>query len=66
MFRKDIIASVRRSPQGILQKKYEELGPISFHELAVCLMFVILIALWMFRDPQFMDGWVTLLGESGR
>lgn len=62
--RKEVIASIRRSPKSILQKKYEELGPVSFHELSVCLMFVILICLWMFRDPQFMSGWVHLLDDE--
>src|SRR5699024_7944405 len=63
-FRPEVISQIRRSPKGILQKRYEELGPLSFHELAVCVMFVILIGLWMFRDPQFMNGWSTLLGGT--
>lgn len=60
--RKDILARIKKSPRVILEKKYHELGPVSFHELMVCVLFVILVLLWMFRDPQFMPGWISWLG----
>lgn len=37
---------------------------MKFHEIAVCSIFVILICLWMFRDPQFMTGWARLLNHN--
>ncbi|XP_022692825.1 solute carrier family 13 member 5-like isoform X2 [Varroa jacobsoni] len=40
-----------------INKKYEELGSITFHEGAVLTLFVCMILLWMFRDPHFMHGW---------
>ncbi|OQR66188.1 solute carrier family 13 member 5-like [Tropilaelaps mercedesae] len=40
-----------------INKKYEELGPISFHEGAVLTLFACMVLLWMFRDPHFMHGW---------
>ena len=59
--RKDIVSHFRRSPRNILIKKLDELGSISFHESSVCVLFIILICLWMFRDPQFMSGWIHWL-----
>lgn len=40
-----------------INKKYEELGPITFHETAVLGLFISMVLLWMFRDPHFMKGW---------
>lgn len=45
-------------------QKYNELGSITFHEIAVCITFVVLIILWMFRDPQFLTGWARMLGHD--
>ncbi len=41
----------------VLRESYRELGSVSFHELAVGVLFVSLVFLWVFRDPQFMTGW---------
>ena len=43
--------------KGVLQKKYKELGPLNFHQIAVLTNFVFLILLWFFREPRFMPGW---------
>jgi sodium-dependent dicarboxylate transporter 2/3/5 len=42
----------------ILTQKYAQLGPISFHELAVGILFVFVVMLWLFRDPRFVTGWM--------
>lgn len=52
---------IRKSPKKALMEKYEQLGSITFHEMAVCVLFVVLILLWMFRNPQFLPGWGTML-----
>lgn len=44
----------------LISQKYDELGPMSFHELSVLLLFIILVILWMFRAPEFIDGWASL------
>ena len=36
----------------LLVKKYAELGPITFQQLAVLLHFTVLVALWFFREPR--------------
>lgn len=41
----------------VLQKKYDDLGPVSFHEKAVLGVFSGLVVLWFFRKPGFMPGW---------
>lgn len=42
----------------IIQTKYDDLGPITFHEVSVLLLFIFVVLLWFFRDPQFIDGWM--------
>lgn len=49
--------------RDMLLKKYQELGAITFHEITVLVLFVILISLWMFRDPKFMPGWGSLFSK---
>lgn len=47
----------------VINKKYDELGPMNFHELAVMVMLATLVLLWMFRDPHFARGWATFFGD---
>jgi sodium-dependent dicarboxylate transporter 2/3/5 len=42
----------------ILRAKYEALGPMNFHEIAVSIMFFFVVMLWFFRDPRFIKGWM--------
>ena len=39
----------------LLVKKYAELGPITFQQVAVLVHFSILVALWFFREPRFIN-----------
>ena len=41
----------------ILKKRYEELGPISWGEYSVALLFLIVVALWLTRDFSSFRGW---------
>uniref|UniRef100_A0A0P6DMV8 Solute carrier family 13 member n=1 Tax=Daphnia magna TaxID=35525 RepID=A0A0P6DMV8_9CRUS len=45
----------------LIRRKYEELGPMTFHELATLILFILCVALWFFRDPQFITGWAEFL-----
>ncbi|XP_046440694.1 solute carrier family 13 member 5-like isoform X6 [Daphnia pulex] len=47
--------------QRLIRKKYEELGPMTFHELATLILFILCVLLWFFRDPQFIHGWSNYL-----
>lgn len=44
----------------LIGTKYAELGPMTFHESAVLSLFVVLVILWLFREPQFIPGWADL------
>ena len=46
-----------RAVRGVIKKRMEEIGSMSFHEGSVLFLFVSLVSLWFFRDPGFMTGW---------
>lgn len=48
---------MKKSFQQIIKKRLDEMGPMSFHEKAVTVLFVLLVMLWIFRDPHFINGW---------
>lgn len=48
----------------LIGDKYNELGPMSFHQLATLILFILCVLLWFFRDPQFIVGWAQLLHPS--
>ena len=50
--------------QIYLQKRYKNLGPITFHESAVMFCFFIILMLWFFRAPKFVLGWEEFLGTG--
>lgn len=49
---------------ALIRHHWDRLGPVSFHEGAVLFLFVSLVALWFFREPEFMTGWADLLPEE--
>ncbi|XP_075745075.1 Na(+)/citrate cotransporter isoform X2 [Rhipicephalus microplus] len=51
------------SAMQAIRRNYEALEPIRFHEVAVSLLFTLLVFLWLFRDPMFARGWATLFGS---
>lgn len=46
---------------GLLKEEHRKLGPISFAECGVLVVFILLILLWFTRDPGFVPGWATYL-----
>ncbi|CAG0893446.1 unnamed protein product [Darwinula stevensoni] len=50
-------AKAEKKARAIIGKKYEELGSMSFHEFMTLSLFIILVLLWLFRDPQVIPGW---------
>lgn len=51
------------SAMDAIRRNYAALGPMRFHQLAVLLLFTLLVFLWLFRDPMFARGWATLFGS---
>uniref|UniRef100_A0A8C8S924 Solute carrier family 13 member 2 n=1 Tax=Pelusios castaneus TaxID=367368 RepID=A0A8C8S924_9SAUR len=43
----------------IIKDEHKKLGPMSFAEIAVTVLFILLVVLWFTRDPGFMPGWAT-------
>ncbi|XP_076653045.1 uncharacterized protein LOC143359181 [Halictus rubicundus] len=56
-------------PQGekvaasVIEKKYKELGPITWHESVVGMLFLLVVLLWFFRNPGFARGWPTYITD---
>jgi sodium-dependent dicarboxylate transporter 2/3/5 len=46
--------------KAIMRSHYENLGPMSFKEISVAVLFGILVLLWILRSPKFMPGWGDL------
>lgn len=57
----DIGTQGERVATEVIQKRYKELGPISWHESVVGFMFVTVVLLWFFRSPGFMKGWPSYI-----
>ncbi|XP_071037527.1 Na(+)/citrate cotransporter, partial [Parasteatoda tepidariorum] len=51
----------KQTIQDVISKKYKELGSIRFHEAEVIVLFLLLVLLWVFRDPKFVSGWQNLI-----
>ena len=47
----------------VISVKYEELGPMSFHEGSVLILFIIVVLLWFFRKPEFIPGWAEVVAS---
>nr|DBA34269.1 TPA: hypothetical protein GDO54_001847 [Pyxicephalus adspersus] len=50
-----------RGAYNVIREEYRKLGPISFAEYNVLLLFTVLVILWFTRDPGFVKGWATVL-----
>ncbi|KAF8766871.1 Solute carrier family 13 member 5 like protein [Argiope bruennichi] len=48
----------------IISKRYIRLGRLSSHEASVIVLFLILVFLWVFRDPKFIPGWASIFGSD--
>ena len=49
----------------LLKERYRQLGGWTFRQVAVLLLFFLLVLLWFTRDPQFITGWGELFTRPG-
>jgi sodium-dependent dicarboxylate transporter 2/3/5 len=47
----------------VISVKYKELGPMTFHEGSVLILFIIVVLLWFFRKPEFITGWAEVVAS---
>ncbi|NWX05187.1 S13A2 protein, partial [Caloenas nicobarica] len=45
----------------IIKEESKKLGSMKFPEIAVLILFILLVLLWFTRDPGFIPGWATVL-----
>lgn len=48
----------------LISQQLKDMGPLSFHETLVAIMFVMSILLWFFRKPQFIPGWAEYITDT--
>ncbi|KAM8900417.1 Na(+)/citrate cotransporter-like [Spinachia spinachia] len=46
---------------GAMRGELLRLGPVTYGEVSVLALLVLMVLLWFTRDPRFMDGWATHL-----
>nr|CAH0105112.1 unnamed protein product [Daphnia galeata] len=57
-------AEGERQVKKMIRKKFNDLGPVTFHEAAVLVLFLICVMLWFFRDPGFVPGWAHFIEDA--
>lgn len=59
----DIGQQGERIAASVIEKRYKELQPISWHESSVGILFIFVVLLWFFRNPGFMPGWAAYVTD---
>lgn len=57
-------AAREKQVKSVIRQKLKELGTITFHEVAVSILFLICVMLWFFRDPGFIPGWAHWIKDA--
>ncbi|XP_043355108.1 solute carrier family 13 member 2 isoform X1 [Dermochelys coriacea] len=51
----------------VIKDEHKKLGSMRFSEIAVTVLFLLLVVLWFTRDPGFMPGWATnVFNKNGK
>ncbi|KAK0095506.1 hypothetical protein PV326_008171 [Microctonus aethiopoides] len=48
---------------AVIDKKYKELGPITWYESIIGFLFILVVLLWFFRKPGFIRGWPSYITD---
>nr|XP_045621413.1 protein I'm not dead yet-like isoform X2 [Procambarus clarkii]XP_045621414.1 protein I'm not dead yet-like isoform X2 [Procambarus clarkii] len=54
----------QKAVKQLILAKYRELGLITFQEVVVLTLFIILVLLWLFRAPEFIPGWAKWFEDA--
>ncbi|KAI0211250.1 Solute carrier family 13 member 5, partial [Lamellibrachia satsuma] len=66
LFKKGRATEGTKAAADIIKQEYNNLGSITWAEVAVAGHFLLLGALWLSRDPRFVKGWSSLYGEKSK
>uniref|UniRef100_UPI00398F70DC solute carrier family 13 member 2-like n=1 Tax=Pristiophorus japonicus TaxID=55135 RepID=UPI00398F70DC len=53
------------SAYQVIKEEMKSLGRMTFAEIAVLILFILLVVLWFTREPGFIPGWATVLFNHG-
>uniref|UniRef100_A0A3Q1I0R4 Solute carrier family 13 member 5a n=1 Tax=Acanthochromis polyacanthus TaxID=80966 RepID=A0A3Q1I0R4_9TELE len=53
-----------RAAYEVIRDEHCRLGRMSYGEMSVLALFILMVALWFTRDPRFMDGWFVILTQT--
>lgn len=52
-------AQKEKAAYEVIRGEYCRMGSMSYGEVSVLALFILMVALWFTRDPRFMEGWAT-------
>ncbi|KFV12166.1 Solute carrier family 13 member 2, partial [Tauraco erythrolophus] len=55
------VKAKQQQAYDVIKKESKKLGSMTFPEIAVLVLFVLMVLLWFTREPGFMPGWATVL-----
>ncbi|ODM90138.1 Solute carrier family 13 member 5, partial [Orchesella cincta] len=50
--------------RNYMREEYKKLGKMTFHEIGVGIVFLLVVILWILRDPQIFVGWGEALSDT--